>query len=136
MSAFGDFLKHCRKEQNMTMNEVCTVAGISQPSLSHYEKGLKKATYPTLKKLADLYGVSHEEMIKRSEDMHIEVAESEKPTKVHRFTCNNGHMFFIPLFLPISIEQMVSLLNVVQCPVCHCGSSDIAFNMKEYTISE
>ncbi len=148
MSAFGEFLKLRRKDLGMTMSDVQAVAGVSQPSMSLYEKGTKIPTKKTLIKLADLYEVSHEEMIERAGEakamIEPTVAPPEKQAekkvtaigKVHKFNCLNDHTFYIPLNLPISIEEMVNTLTSLQCPICHCGSKDITFNMQEYAISE
>ncbi len=148
MNTFGDYLKERRKELKMTMSDVQTVAGVSQPSMSLYEKGTKVPSKKTLIKLADLYDVSHEEMIQKAEDAKNMMEPIEKPqtpqvvevvaavTKVHRFVCLDGHTFYIPLDLPISIEDMVKILTPLRCPICQCGSSNISINMKEYIISE
>jgi transcriptional regulator with XRE-family HTH domain len=147
MSTFGDYLKNKRKELEMTMTDVQTVAGISQPSMSLFEKGTKIPSKRLLEKLADLYEVSHDEMFKMAEDAaeqlpakqpedKKEVKKRVNVTKVHRFDCSDGHAFYVPLNFPVSIEEMVTTLSVLQCPICHCDSKDITFNMKEYTISE
>ena len=148
MNTFGEYLKERRKELKMTMSDVQTVAGVSQPSMSLYEKGTKVPSRKTLVKLADLYDVSHEEMIQRAEDAKDMMEPIEKPitpevekkvvavSKAHKFNCVSDHTFYIPLNLPISIEDMVNILTSLHCPICHCGSKDITFNMKEYTISE
>jgi transcriptional regulator with XRE-family HTH domain len=149
MTIFGEYLKKLRKDLNMTMSDVQTVAGVSQPSMSNYENGTKVPTKKTLIKLADLYEVAHEEMMQRAEEAK-EMMEPTivKPTppqvekkvtatgKAHKFNCLNDHTFYIPLNLPINIEEMVSILTSLQCPICHFGSKDITFNMREYTISE
>jgi transcriptional regulator with XRE-family HTH domain len=146
MNMFGEYLKERRKNLKMTMSDVQAVAGISQPSMSVYEKGTKVPSRKTLLKLADLYDVSHEEMIQRAEDAKemMEPTETkvklnpplENTSKAHKFNCVNDHTFYIPLNLPISIEDMVHILTSVHCPICHCGSKDITFNMQEFTISE
>lgn len=148
MNTFGEYLKERRKALKMTMSDVQAVAGVSQPSMSLFEKGTKIPSKRLLIKLADLYDVSHEEMIQRAEDAKQMMEPTEKsPTppaavkavaasKIHRFICIDGHTFYIPLELPISIEDMMSILTPLQCPICHCGSKNISLNMKEYIITE
>lgn len=145
MSNFGEYLKERRKNLKMTMSDVQTVAGISQPSMSLYEKGTKVPSKKTLVKLADLYDVSHEEMIQRAEDAKDMTEPIEKPEKVvvkpegetiHRFKCVQEHIFYLPINIDNSIEDLIALFNAMQCPICHCRGKDIKFNMRNKTIIE
>lgn len=38
---------------------------------------------------------------------------------VHRFTCDKLHEFYIPIKMPVPIPEVVELLRVLECPVCH-----------------
>ena len=59
-------LKELRKSKNITQLDVATVIGVSPQVLSRYERGEREPDYKTLCKLADLFGVTVDELLGRS----------------------------------------------------------------------
>ncbi|MGY4736125.1 helix-turn-helix domain-containing protein [Weissella cibaria] len=53
-----DILKKLRNDKGETLSELSKRVGISQPTLSRYEKGDRKPKYEQLRKLADHFNVS------------------------------------------------------------------------------
>jgi hypothetical protein len=53
---------------------------------------------------------------------------------VHKFACNNGHVFYIPLGLPRTLRDVGKLFTSVSCPICQKAS--ITFSFKEYELLE
>jgi len=50
-------LINLRKENHITQKELANVIGMTQANISNLEKGVKKPTIDTLKKIADALGV-------------------------------------------------------------------------------
>lgn len=44
---------------------------------------------------------------------------------IHKFTCTNNHVFFIPMHLPKPINEVVGMIRDIQCPLCHDKGIDI-----------
>jgi transcriptional regulator with XRE-family HTH domain len=68
---FGEYLKKLREERKLTLREVEAKVQISNAYLSQVERGERNIpTFKVLKKLAEAYGVSIDELSKRaSQDM-------------------------------------------------------------------
>lgn len=64
---FTQKLLEQRKLNEMTQRQVATFLGISQPSYIRYEKGLSEPTLENLVKLADLFDVSVDYLLGRSD---------------------------------------------------------------------
>lgn len=50
--------------------------------------------------------------------------------KVHRFECENEHLFFIPLNLPKDIALIIDISQNMKCPICGVGSDKISISAK------
>lgn len=61
---FHERLKAVREEKEIKQNEAAEKVGIRNNTLSSYESGVRKPDYDTLIKLADLYGVSIEYLLR------------------------------------------------------------------------
>ena len=51
-------LRELRTSKGMSQLEVATELGITQQAYANYERGARQADYNTLKKLSDIFGVS------------------------------------------------------------------------------
>ena len=58
-------LKTLRKEKNMTQKEVAVACGITQSAYNHYESGRRNLNSDMLVKLADVYDVTVDELIRK-----------------------------------------------------------------------
>lgn len=46
--------------------------------------------------------------------------------KVHKFSCENKHEFYLPLNLPQEINTLVDMLNDLSCPLCKSSKINIS----------
>ena len=76
---YGELLQKLRKQKNLTIKEVATYLHVTHPSISRYENNLQEPSIETLTKLADLYGVSLDYLIK-GEDNGITITIEEYQT--------------------------------------------------------
>ena len=58
MSEMGDRIRQCRIDAGLSQSEVAKLAGISQQSISTYEKGTRIPLAPAIIALARTYDVS------------------------------------------------------------------------------
>jgi transcriptional regulator with XRE-family HTH domain len=66
MSDYGAFIKSLRQEKGLTLREAEAITGISNAYLSQLESGKIKQPSPSnLFKLAELYGVSYENLMEK-----------------------------------------------------------------------
>lgn len=61
-------LKEIREEHNYSLRYVAAKAGISHQSIHYIESGHSRPTIHTLMKLADCYGITVDELIKRCQN--------------------------------------------------------------------
>lgn len=59
----GRRLSYWRKKRNMTVQEATRITGISRDAMYAYESGRRQLTAPSLLKLANLYGVSIDDLM-------------------------------------------------------------------------
>ena len=58
------YLRHLRRKNHITMTEAAQRLGISKATLSRYENAETEVKASVLLKMADLYGVSLEDLLK------------------------------------------------------------------------
>ena len=63
MVDFGDRVRQLRKAKGLTQSQVAELVGGTKMMISSYEQGMRFPPYPTLIKLAKLYGVSTDYML-------------------------------------------------------------------------
>lgn len=56
-------LKTARDKANLTQKEAAKLIGISQDTLSNYERGIYFPDIPVLKRIEKVYGVSYDQLI-------------------------------------------------------------------------
>jgi transcriptional regulator with XRE-family HTH domain len=66
VDGLGGRLRAARREKHLTLAEAAAATGISVSTLSRLENGGRRATLELLVPLADLYGVSLDELVGRS----------------------------------------------------------------------
>lgn len=67
MTTFPKRLLGLRKQHNLTQRDVANYLSIAQPSYIRYENGTAKPTLDNLSRLADLFDVSSDYLIGRSD---------------------------------------------------------------------
>jgi transcriptional regulator with XRE-family HTH domain len=70
MDSLGSRLKRAREKANKTQGEVCKLLGISIGTLSGYERDYRNPDPQMLAKLADLYDVTTDFLLGRTDDPH------------------------------------------------------------------
>ena len=66
MLSFGERLRDLRDSNKLTQREIATQLGIKQPSYIRYENGKSEPTLECLVKIADLFDVSVDYLLGRS----------------------------------------------------------------------
>ena len=62
-------LKILRTEKGYSQKDIAQLLGITQQAYANYERGARQADYDTLNKLADIFGVSVDYLLGRTDDM-------------------------------------------------------------------
>ena len=58
----GKFIAKCRKEKNMTQQELADKIGVTDRAISHWENGRRLPDYSLIKKLCDILSISINEL--------------------------------------------------------------------------
>ena len=61
-STFGQFIRHQREMQDLTMRQLADLVGISNPYLSQIERGLRRPSAEVLRQLANALQISVESL--------------------------------------------------------------------------
>lgn len=61
-------LRECRENANLSQKYVALTLGIAAPSVANWERGKTNPSHENIVKLADLYGVSTDYLLGRTED--------------------------------------------------------------------
>ena len=64
----GKRIKSYRESKNMTQNEIAEILGVKSATISKYESGLLEPNVDALKKLAELFEISIDELLKDQEE--------------------------------------------------------------------
>lgn len=67
-----------RISRHYTQDEMARLLGISRAALSHYEKGRREPDYKTLIKIADLFQVSLDYIMRRTDDPRVHLSEETR----------------------------------------------------------
>ena len=74
--AFGNYLYDCRKKAGLTQSRLAQMLGVTNKAVSKWETGKAKPSTNLIRKLAALYGVSLEELLKiREGEKHMEITK-------------------------------------------------------------
>lgn len=68
MFDFGKHLKELRLRANLTQKQLANETGLSERGIQNYELNSRKPTYEALIALADLFDVSLDYLVGRSDD--------------------------------------------------------------------
>lgn len=95
----GEKIKKYREEKKMTQVEVAEVLGVKPATISKYEAGTLEPNIESLKKLAELFGISVDELLKEDEfDVSkinvLEVLKEQKEMKLKGNLYHNTQIIF------------------------------------------
>ncbi len=65
---FKERLSKCRQDKNMSQTAVAEKLSITRQAYNHYETGQRQPTQETLSQLADLFGVSVDYLLGRTDE--------------------------------------------------------------------
>lgn len=104
----GDKIKLYRENKKMTQNEISNILGVSPATVSKYESGALEPNIESLKRLAELFEISIDELLKDEEDTFdisiinvLDILREQKEMKIkgnlyHRtqvsFAYNTNHI--------------------------------------------
>ena len=93
----GEKIKIYRENKNMTQNEIAEVLGVKPATVSKYESGTLEPNIESLKKLAEIFNVSIDELIKEDDfDISriniLEVLREQKNMKLKGNLYNTNHI--------------------------------------------
>ena len=102
MNSFGDRLRNLRNERNLHQSELGEILELSPSAIGSYERNLREPSYTHLAKIADLFGVSIDYLLCRT-DERLTVSDYIKQDSVPLQTLLND--FTITLEEQILTEQ-------------------------------
>lgn len=71
----GDKLRTLRSEKNITQKQMAELLNITQPSYSMYESNKRTPDYQTLQRIADVFGITVDQLI--SGTSHIQQSQNK-----------------------------------------------------------
>ena len=120
---FNEKLQALRKKKDLTQEELATMLYVSRTAVSKWESGRGYPNIDSLKRIAEVFSVSIDELISGNELLSI--AEEENKEKKHQFNCISlglldilaSLLLFLPFFAQriegsISEVSLLSLLSV------------------------
>ena len=95
----GDKIKLYRENKKMTQNEIADILGVKAATISKYEAGTLEPNIESLKKLAEIFNVSVDELIKEDDfDISkiniLEVLREQKNMKLKGNLYHNTQITF------------------------------------------
>jgi len=67
MATFGERLKMLRESRSITQDELAEELGVSKQAVSQYERGVRRPDFETLSAICDLFNVSTDFMLGKSD---------------------------------------------------------------------
>lgn len=116
----GAFLKQCRKEKNLTQEQLAEKFGVSSRTVSRWETGSNMPDLSILVELADYYDMDLKELLdgERSQPMNQEIRETldkvaDYEEWVKQKALKAGNVAFASMFMICVAAIIVQLLAVV-----------------------
>lgn len=79
---FPERLKSLRKEGKMKQNELAGLLGMAQNTISQYEQGLREPDNDTLKTISDIFNVSIDYLLGKTDIPNAESGEAFDPDAI------------------------------------------------------
>lgn len=67
MATFGERLKSLRESHNLTQDELADELGVTKQAISQYERGVRRPDFDTLSRICDLFNVSSDYLLGKSD---------------------------------------------------------------------
>lgn len=118
MQKFSDNLKRFRKQKKLTQEELATKIGVIRATYWAYEKGSIMPPYDKLEQLADIFGISIDELMGRetdksdiSDDLSKLIRKLEKENQIYDGELLNDQTREL---LIVSLENSLKLLRIMK----------------------
>ena len=114
---FGNFLYEKRISIGLTQNELAERLGVTNKAVSKWENGKSKPTTDTLRKMAALFGISVNELLKiREEETQMEITKivitggpcAGKTTAMSWIQSNFTKLGYTVLFVPETATELIT----------------------------
>lgn len=114
---FGNYIYHQRIKSGLTQIELAEKLGVSNKAVSKWETGKSKPTTNTLRKMAVLFGISIEELLKiREGERQMEITKivitggpcAGKTTAMSWIQSNFTKMGYTVLFVPETATELIT----------------------------
>lgn len=115
--AFGNFIYEQRSKAGLTQNEMAAKLGVTNKAVSKWENGKSKPTTNALRKMAVLFGISVDELLKiREGDKQMEITKivltggpcAGKTTAMSWIQSNFAKMGYTVLFVPETATELIT----------------------------
>ena len=97
----GNRIKQFREERKMTQKDIAEILGVEAGTVSKYELGMIEPNIESLKKLADVFGITVDELLKTENDKFdiskinvLEVLREQKSMKLQGNIYHNTQIIF------------------------------------------
>ena len=97
----GKKIKLYREKKNMTQNEIANILGVRPATISKYENGDLEPNIESLKKIADLFEISVDELLREEEDTFdiskinvLDILREQKDTRLKGNLYHNTQIIF------------------------------------------
>ena len=97
----GKKIKLYREKKNMTQNEIADILGVRPATISKYENGDLEPNIESLKKIADLFEISVDELLREEEDTFdiskinvLDILREQKETRLKGNLYHNTQIIF------------------------------------------
>lgn len=81
MKNFGERLKELRKEKNLTQAQLGELLNTSHATINRYEKNIHEPDLDTINKLADIFDVSVDYLLGRTDIENVAIIEGDEIPK-------------------------------------------------------
>lgn len=114
---FGNYIYLQRAKVGLTQNELAEKLGVTNKAVSKWETGKSKPTTNTLRKMAVLFGISIDELLKiREGEKHMEITKivitggpcAGKTTAMSWIQSNFTKMGYTVLFVPETATELIT----------------------------
>ena len=121
----GERIKKLRKLYKLTQHDLAKKISVDPTAISGYERGVRSPSRINAEKMADLFGVTVDYILARSDNM-VDIGENSRPV----IEIPTKH---VPLFERLKADQEIPALEDAQeiFPVSVDSSADFALKVKD-----
>ena len=136
-SDFSKRLKYLRKEKKVKQKELADIIGISPSTYSKYENGQRKPNHETLKMIADIFKVSVDFLLGKSENRYntqeqiYSVSDITKEMPDKKFYADT-----VPFTATFRQQQMILMYNKISQMTNSTEFFDAMFSLAKEKLEE